>query len=171
MPDPDSGGTSFLESFLASFIITFILTIGIYGYSTYNQDRSIKFYGIIVLFVLIVSYVLVFFSNLAIQFNNCGKNDYGNAALGALPVLGTSAIALFISYFNSCRIPIASVLAEFQWFKIESKKNSKSCCKPDIDITELERKHPMVKILSCSFYLLFAMLFGLSIGNGKSAIC
>jgi hypothetical protein len=173
MSDPDRG-TSFGTSFGAALLITFLLTIQIIGYFEYNvkmgDKYDLRFYGILGLFIIISSYIYVFFANLAIQASSCGKNDYGKAALGALPSIGTSAIALLLSYCNSCRIPIASVLANIKYFKMESKK-SNSCCKPDINILELERKHKHVETLSYSFYLLFAMLYGISIGNGISMIC
>ena len=88
--------------------------------------------------------------------------------------------ALCISSFATCRIPVASVFTPLIvgdsmniTRNTNSLKNSKSkeCCNSKISIYGVESTFPMIQGVSYGFYSMFAILFGIVIGNGYATIC
>jgi len=55
--------------------------------------------------------------------------------------------------------------------KTNSLKNSKECCTPKITLEAVETQFPVVAGIAHGFYVMFGILFGLTIGNGIAAIC
>ena len=101
----------------------------------------------------------------------------GNAFLSAVPTIGTTYLALFISYISYFRIPVASVFAPLFLDKTAnivhqppiqqggSKKHSKkqsggACCNPTYSLEGVELQFPSIKGISYGFYLFFAICFG-----------
>jgi hypothetical protein len=133
----------------------------------------------------IVAFFITAVANIISQYINCKKVDTGKAMLGALPSLGTILLGLGIASISYCRIPVASVFAPMMIGKsvditknksntnINSLKNSnsKECCTPQLTLENVESKYPIISGFSYGFYILFASLFGMIIGNGFSAIC
>lgn len=133
----------------------------------------------------IVAFFITALANIITQYINCKKIDAGKAMLGSLPSLGTILLGLGIASISYCRIPVASVFAPMiigQQVDITKNKsnttinslkgsNSKECCTPILTLESVESKFPIISGFSYGFYVLFASLFGMVIGNGFSAIC
>jgi hypothetical protein len=82
-----------------------VIALGLFSFK-----QSIQSFKLILwIGIPILAFFIVFGVNLMTQYNNCRSNDAGKAALGALPSVGTTLLALLISSFSICRIPVASV--------------------------------------------------------------
>ena len=106
----------------------------------------------------------------------------GSAFVSGLPTIGTTYIALLISYISYFRIPIASVFAPLflnssanivrqpaQKGGAKKQKGGASCCSPTYSLEGVELQFPSVKGISYGFYLFFAVCFGGISGLGVNS--
>jgi len=133
----------------------------------------------------IIGYFVCVIVNIINQFVSCKKVDANKAFLGGLPSLGTIFLALTIASIPYCRIPVASVFTPlFVGKTVDVVKNStvtsanslknsnsKECCTPKMTLESIESQFPVVAGISYGFYMMFAILFGVTIGSGISTIC
>lgn len=159
----------------AAIVILYTMLIFIYQPSLFN--------AFLYLGVPLVAMGASILSHLITQFMSCHAVDITQATIGATQTLPTVLIALLVSAAPACRSPIASVAAPI--FLKETLKNEEvikqkksSCCHSTITLETIEGLHQgkpdegnKMKGISYSFYLLFAMLFGVMRGMGLAAIC
>jgi hypothetical protein len=103
MSNPDSAGTNISGiATLGGFVV--ILVVILFNYHTISSF-PILLYVCLPIFIYVLMFVVLYISK---------KNvDVKNAFLSAVPTIGTTYLALFISYISYFRIPIASVFAPF----------------------------------------------------------
>ena len=184
MSNPDNtkfGSDSFMVAVPVAIFFLFITIL------LFIFQQSIQPFKLALWFGLpIITYLIISFVNMITQYSSCRKIDAGKAFLGGLPSLGTIFIALGIASVSICRIPIASVFAPFlignnvdiikkntSTVNNTSLKNSnsKECCTQKFILENIENNYPVITGISYGFYVMFAVLFGLTIGNGLSSIC
>jgi hypothetical protein len=134
----------------------------------------------------IITLFIVSGVNMITQYISCKKINANKAFLGTVPSLITILIGLGIATIPYCRIPIATVIAPIiigdtvditmnksNSNNINSLKNTnfKECCSPKLSLEKIESRYPLVIGLSYGFYIVFSVLFGVTIGNGISSIC
>jgi hypothetical protein len=103
MSNPDStetganiGGIAILGSFIVILVIIL-----------FNYHQSSAFYFLLYGGLPIIIYILMF----VVLYISKKNVDVKNAFLSAVPTIGTTYLALFISYISFFRIPVASVFA------------------------------------------------------------
>jgi len=107
----------------------------------------------------------------------CDSVNPMNALMGSLYTLGAVWIALLVSWFDTCRIPIASVVAPMykddkpQSMNAKNSKNSTPCCAPQWTLKAIEEKFPMVSGWCYGFYVFFGILFGMVTGTATGTTC
>jgi len=102
----------------------------------------------------------------------CESANTMNALMGSLYTLGAVWFALFISWIDICRIPIASVVAPmYADDTSQNSKNSASCCAPQWTLKAIEDKFPMVSGWCYGFYAFFGILFGMVSGTATGTMC
>jgi hypothetical protein len=175
MANPDGTTMTMVLSGVTMFIITAFL---------FNNINSPSFYVQLYLGIPIIAYILSIIANTISRFSACGNLDIKILSSG-IPTIIAIYIALGISYFDSCRTPIASIVAPF--FVNSAKQaptnniqpgapnasnpsTSDSCCTKTITLQMLET-NPVAKGLSYAFYLFFAMLFGITAGSATATNC
>lgn len=178
MPDPDRDVNGLYASLPAAIFI-FILTLTMF--QMISSSPSFKLY--LWIGIPILAYLVASSMNIATQYSACGSIDTGKAFLGGLTSLLSAFIGLFISSFEICRIPIASVFAPIFVGKtvdvtrnesnttVNAARNSKGCCSPKLMLEEVETAVPLIKGIGYGFYMLFAMLFGGMVGTGIAVVC
>jgi hypothetical protein len=85
---------------LGSFIVILVIIL-------FNYHQSSAFYFLLYGGLPIIIYILMF----VVLYISKKKTDVKNAFLSAVPTIGTTYLALFISYISFFRIPVASVFA------------------------------------------------------------
>jgi hypothetical protein len=180
-PDTQSSVTDSLVTALPVSIFFLLITLFLFQIKdSVPSFNLVLWIGFPIAALLITSVV-----NIITQYISCKKVDVGKAILGALPSLGTIFVGLGIASISYCRIPVASVFAPMiigQAVDITKNKsttninslknsNSKECCIPKLTLENVESKYPIVSGFAYGFYVLFASLFGMIIGNGFSQIC
>jgi len=141
-------------------IILFVYYIKKNKTTPFTYDN--KFLNGIRVFAVIWGFLDVFVYNLSTQLTNCNSIDAKSAAIGATPVILTMIIGLLVANVKKFRIPIVSL------FNSDSE-----CCEKDINgniksktIDDIENAKPFAKMVAYLFYLGFALLFGIVLGNG-----
>ena len=161
---PNTGGIVTLGLFVA------ILVIILFNFQNVPFFSAIL-YGALPLIIYVLMFVVLYISK--------PGATAGNAFLSALPTVGTTYLALFISYISYLRIPIASVFAplfldtsanivhappmEPSAQKGGGRKQVKrggACCSPSYSLEGVELQFPSIKGISYGFYLFFAICFG-----------
>lgn len=169
MANPDSTGTSSNMSGIMTlgFLIA-ILVIILFNYQELPIFNGIL-YGILPIFIYVLISIVIYISK--------SGTTMGNAFLSGLPTIGTTYIALFISYISYFRIPIASVFTplfldssanivhqpptqEAQKGGRRKQKGGAACCSPTYSLEGVEVQFPSIKGISYGFYLFFAVCFG-----------
>jgi len=182
MANPD--GIGGVGGIIGGVIIT-LCVIVIFNYYT-SPIFNVLLYGLVPL----LSYGISVGINAISQSNACENGDTKKLLLSGLPTVGTTAIALFISYFDICRIPIASIVAPLLIDKSSNSTSSEttpnivppetistmkggagSCCEPSLTITYVEKTKPIIRVISYLFYLIFAMQFGITYGTSMVTAC
>ena len=85
---------------LGSFIVILVIIL-------FNYHQSSDFYFLLYGGLPIIIYILMF----VVLYISKKNTDVKNAFLSAVPTIGTTYLALFISYISFFRIPVASVFA------------------------------------------------------------
>jgi len=163
MANPDSTGASPNMS----GIMTLGFFVAILVIILFNYQHVPFFSGLLYIALPIFIYLLMTF---VIYISKSGIT-IGNAFVSGLPTIGTTYLALFISYISYFRIPIASVFAPLfldssvnivsQPQKGGAKKQrGGSCCSPTYSLEGVELQFPTIKGISYGFYLFFAICFG-----------
>jgi hypothetical protein len=126
----------------------------------------------------IFAYVIGFLINLATQLP-CGTVNVGKAALGALPTLGCTGVALLISWITVFRVIVSSVTAPMFISDLEDisaarrqsggRRMRGGGTRAILEV--VERENPLIKGMSYGFYLFFAMLYGGVMGSSIASIC
>jgi hypothetical protein len=133
----------------------------------------------------IITIIITGIVNVISQYITCKTTNIGKALLGTLPSIGTVLLGLGIASISYCRIPVTSVFAPLiigqtidvtktkSNVNINTLKNgiSKECCIPKLTLESIENKYPLIKGISYGFYIMFSILFGMTIGTGISTIC
>jgi len=104
MSNPDSSVTSNLSAIATLGGLVIILIVFLFNYKGTSYFNYLLYGGIPILIYLLASIM-----NILAQYLSSKPINIGNAFLGGLPSLGTTYVALLISYISYCRIPIASV--------------------------------------------------------------
>lgn len=164
MANPDStaassnmGGIMTLGFFVA------ILVIILFNYQSVPFFNGIL-YGLLPIFIYFLMSIVIYISKTG--------TSMGNAFMSGLPTIGTTYLALFISYISYFRIPIASVFAPLfldssaNIVQVPAQKGGArkqrggSCCSPTYSLEGVELQFPSIKGISYGFYLFFAICFG-----------
>ena len=176
---------------LLTIVFNIVLFMGLYFLGNYYKGFNTLFIWIV---FPILSYALSFGMNVWNQSSNCHNTNIKLAALGALPMIATIYISLFISAVSFCRIPIISVLTPllYDGEKIDvilnksnnlnnnSNKNNniksriKECCPSKMTLEQIENdpnSGAIIKGLAMSFYIIFGVMFGNVFSFSLSAIC
>lgn len=168
MANPDSTGTSSNTSgFITLGFFVAIIVIILFNYQNVPFFSAILYAGLPLLIYVLMTIV--------IYISKPGAT-VGNSFSSAIPTIGTTYIALFISYISYFRIPIASVFAPLfldtsanivhqTEQKGGSRKHGKkqsggACCSPSYSLEGVESQFPSIKGISYGFYLFFAICFG-----------
>ena len=106
MSNPDSSVTSNLSTIVVLGGLVVILVIFLFNYQETPYFNYLLYGGLPILIYLLTSIVNIIAQHLSSKSINASK-----AFLGGLPSLGTTYLALLISYISYFRIPIASVFA------------------------------------------------------------
>lgn len=180
MANPDTKGTS-TDSFIialpiAIFFLLVMITIFQFRYSI-SHFKLVLWIGLPVLVFFITSGV-----NLTTQYVSCKTTDAGKALLGAIPSLISVLIGLYISSISYCRIPVATVFTplfanqnvDVVTTKLNSNINSlrnSNTNTRSLTLEVIENKYPIVEGISYGFYIMFSILYGMTMGNGIATIC
>ncbi len=122
--------------------------------------------------VPVMIYFLTAIVTLLAQYSGCSTLRIKDVFLYSTPSIIFSYIALLISYFSVCRIPIGSVIAPlFIQTPSSDPANPASCCGQRITLETIEKTQPMVKGFSYGFYMFFSSLFGILVSTGFASIC
>ena len=166
MSDPGISNTSIVPPILIAFIITLYLILLFNRVLFFKNvaEKSVLYNILLYVLLPIIAYLCTF----GLKAIKC---DVAKAALGSLPVIGTVYIALLISYFPTCRIPIVSALVSGD--VVANAPNIRTstdptCCSKKISVTYVESKNMLIKAVAYGFYLSFAVFFGIVIGDGYS---
>lgn len=169
MPSPDSSNRSSSLYYAMGGIMMVIVTFAIFQLADGNPYW-------VYIGIPIIAYVIGFLLNLAIQLP-CGTVDVGKAALGALPTLGCTMVALLISWITVFRVIVSSVTAPMfigDLEDISAKRQSggrRMRGGTRAVLEDVEKENPMIKGMSYGFYLFFAMLYGGAMGSSIASIC
>jgi hypothetical protein len=183
MVNPDAKGTS-VDSFIVSLpIAIFFLLIMI---TIFQFKDSISYFKMVLWLGLpIMVFGVATIVNLTNQYVSCQTTNTGKAILGAIPSVIAMLIGLYISSISYCRIPVATVfsplfinqsvdvVASKLNSNVNSLKNSnlKEYNTQRATLENIENKYPIVAGISHGFYVMFAILYGMTIGNGIATIC
>lgn len=171
MANPDSAGTSSnTGGFITLGFFVAIIVIILFNYQQLPIFNAILYAALPLLIYVLMAMVM--------YISKSGATA-GNAFISAVPTIGTTYIALFISYISYFRIPIASVFAPLfldtsvnivhQSIQPEQKGGAKrhgrkhsggACCSPSYSLEGVELQFPSIKGISYGFYLFFAICFG-----------
>ena len=151
-------------SIIPTIMFSAVYLLTIYGFFKTFRHQELVFYKMLRIFSVIMAFIFIFGFNLLTQWISCNATDFGMAAFGTVPVVIGVMIALAISAIKICRVPIASLFRN-------SIKTSNKCCKEDISIDTIEKANSNVELYAYLFYIGFAMLYGMTIGNGISINC
>ena len=177
MANPDSTGTSSnMGGIMTLGFFIAILVIILFNYHHLLFFNGIL-YGILPIFIYLLMTIVLYISK--------SGTTIGNEFISALPTVGTTYLALFISYISYFRIPIASVIAPLfldssaniihqplppttqnvQKGGKRKQKGGSSCCSPTYSLEGVELQFPSIKGISYGFYLFFAICFGGVLGS------
>jgi hypothetical protein len=167
MANPDStGASSNMGGIMTLGFFIAILVIILFNYQHLSFFNGIL-YGLLPIFIYFLMSFVIYISKSGVTM--------GNAFMSGLPTIGTTYIALFISYISYFRIPIASVFtplfldssANIVQQPLQSvqkggakKQKGGSCCSPTYSLEGVELQFPSIKGISYGFYLFFAICFG-----------
>ena len=153
-----------IPSAILVFFIVFLIFQWEYQWPFF---RMVLYLGIPALVYLVTS-----IASLLAQYSGCGAVRAGDVFLYSLPNGICSLVAVFLSSFSWCRIPIASVVAPLFLRGQGSNSTSKEeCCGPRMTLETVELQAPMVKGFAYGFYLFFATIFGLLVSVGFASLC
>jgi hypothetical protein len=167
-PDTSSGFNGGLIGGLVVSGIVFVLFI------QYATDTGFKF------ILWAITLLSVFFISIAIlayyQFMTCNTILISPLLYGTIVPVATSIFGLSVSSFITCRRPIASafaplILSDDDIAKVSPQKSASGCCTPSLDLVKIEKLEPLIMGISYSFYMIFAMLFGIIGGRGYAIVC
>jgi hypothetical protein len=190
MANPDTSRSSSLDSLTTAIpvaILMLLITIALFNF----RDKNLYFYYMLWFGIPISGYFISTSVNAMSQYMSCNKTDIGKAFLGGIPAAITILLGIGIASVSYCRIPVISVFAPLFTGKtvdiiknrgivntnskalksIFSNSNSKECCTPKLILETIEKEYPILQGISYGFYIMFSVLFGLTIGNGISNIC
>ncbi len=183
MSNPDTK-TSSIDGLFLGFPVSILFVL--ITILLFQLKDSIPLFKLILWIGLpVITFIITSIVNIVSQYINCNKTDIGKAMLGSLPSIGTILIGLGIASISYCRIPITSVFAPIilgktidvtkskSTMNIASLKNinSKECCIPKLTLENIENNYPIISGISYGFYIMFSILFGMTIGSGIAAIC
>ena len=168
MANPDSTGTSSnMGGIMTLGFFIAILVIILFNYHHVSFFNGIL-YGILPIFIYLLMTLVIYISKTG--------TTIGKAFVNGLPTIGTTYLALFISYISYFRIPVASVFAPLfldssaniihqplqgaQRGGAKKQKGGSSCCSPTYSLEGVELQFPTIKGISYGFYLFFAICFG-----------
>ena len=140
--------------------------ISVFLFFTFTSIINNKF--LLFIGIPFLAFSISFLVHLSSQWSACNALDFAKVAKGSFATFITSMIAIGISSISTCRIPIASVFGPS--FK-ETPKVKESCCSKGDMLEDIERQNPIVKALSYCFYMIFAMLFGITYGDSIVTVC
>ena len=106
MSNPDSSVVSNLPAIVILGGLIVILIILLFNYKDSSYFNYLLYGGLPILIYLFASII-----NIIAQHVSSKPINVGKAFIGGLPSLGTTYVALLISYISYSRIPIASVIA------------------------------------------------------------
>lgn len=115
-------------------------------------------------------YLLTSIVTLLIQYSGCGSVRVGDVFLYSTPSAVFTWIALFVSSFSICRLPMVSVIAPLFAPPPEGDEKEK-CCAPSPSLETIELQSPMVKGFAYGFYLFFSTVFGVLVSSGFASGC
>jgi hypothetical protein len=166
-PDQLSSVDSMSYGVPTAIIVFFFIFMIFQWENTMPYFRILLYLGIPIIIYLITSVI-----TLLAQYSGCNTIRIKDVFLYSAPSAVFTYIALFVSYFSFCRIPIASVIAPlFIETPPPDPSNPATCCGPKMTLETIERNQPMVKGFAHGFYLFFATLFGTLISIGFASIC
>jgi len=157
MSNPDA--TSGLGNAMIGGLVVIVPTIMLFHYSI---EQPILFHVIIIIGAFLISMVIHTFTQMSV----CRETNGAKLFYGSCVTILTSLIALGVASVSIFRIPVASVVAPLFSTQVKSSK----CCTGTQTLEDLE-KNPRVKAMSYGFYMLFAMLFGVTYGTSIAASC
>lgn len=181
-PDTNKLVVSSLATAFPVAILFLLITVTLFQF----RDSIQAFKLILWLGFPIITFIVAFGANMISQYISCKTTNAGKALLGGIPSLIAVLIGLGISSISYCRIPITSVFAPLMIGKpvditknklnsgMNSLKNSnsKECCGVlKLTLDGVESQYPIVAGLSYGFYIMFSILFGMTIGNGIATVC
>ena len=183
MANPDATGSNVNSVVTALPVAILFLLITIFMFQMKDSIPSFKL--ILWIGLPIVTLIVATGANFVSQYVSCNTINAGRAILGSLPAGVAILIGLLISSISYCRIPVASVFTPLLVGKpvdvtkntgtanIATLKNtnSKECCVPKFTLENIETNYPIITGFSYGFYIMFATLFGMTIGNGIATIC
>ena len=189
MSNPDSTGANI------GGIVTLAGLVGILVILLFTYQDIIPFYFLLYGVLPILIYVLM----CVVLYISKPNTDVKNALLSAVPTIGTTYLALFISYISYFRIPIASVFAPLflgsaadiipqstmyvpqslvplQQTYIsrgghkKKKQAGGACCSPTYSLEWVEQQIPEIEGISYGFYLFFGICFGGIFGSSMPSV-
>ena len=157
MSQPDSlSSVDSITFAVPTAIIVFFLSFMIFQWEYRWPYFRIGLY----LGIPVIVYLLTSVITLLAQYSGCGTVRAGDVFLYSIPSAVFSWMALFLSYFSWCRIPIASVIAPLFSQPVAGQT-----------LEAIELQAPMVKGFSYGFYLFFSTIFGMLVSIGFSSMC
>ena len=166
MANPD--GSSGMMATGISCLLRIMLSTGLFHKQVaFGTNAILIICTIIIVVVFVMSIIIVGFK----QYNTCKTVDTISILKATIaPVVG-SIVALGISSFAICRVPMTSIFASFA----ETGKSSSVCgvqsTLEDIEQESYKDKNGWIKGLSAAFYLAAAMLITLPMGIKNGTNC
>lgn len=119
----------------------------------------------------VMVYLLTSVVTLLIQYSGCGSVRVGDVFLYSTPSAVFTWIALFVSSFSWCRLPMASVVAPLFAPPAAPGGEKEKCCEQSLSLETIELQSPMVKGFAYGFYLFFSTVFGVLVSSGFASAC
>lgn len=168
-PDTSSG---LGKGMIGGVFMAIIVVLLFYFYVTTPQPLVTMLYDypLLLVGIIAIAFVLAFIIQTVSQLSSCSSFNILSILKSSAPVIPTSMIALGISSIRFCRIPIASAVSPF--FSTAST-SSNGCCAKQPTLEQIENyfdkdknKYNRIPMgVSYAFYMMFAMMFGITFGN------
>jgi hypothetical protein len=179
MSNPDTNGSNIDTLSTAIPVAIFFLLITIFIFQIRDSIPSFTFTLILWLGFPIIMFIITSIVNVISQYVSCKTTNVGKAMLGSLPTFATIFAGLGVASISYCRIPIASVFTPLIVGETVDVTKNKSNASVNaikngiykLTLENIESKYPVIAGISYGFYTMFAVLFGMVIGNGLSTIC
>lgn len=156
-----------------SYAVPTAICVFFASFMLFQMENVWPYFRIVLYLALpLMVYLLTSVVTLLVQYSGCGSVRIGDVFLYSIPSAVFTWIALFVSSFSLCRLPMASVIAPlFAPPLPPGGEDKEKCCAPNLSLETIELQSPMVKGFAYGFYLFFTTVFGVLVSSGFASAC